>query len=83
MNSMEEILKRVERIFRQELGDESLEITYESSPDSVANWTSITNLFLISAMEREFKITFSIDFIFDAQCVGDYCEYVLKARPSE
>lgn len=78
MEKREYILHEIELIFRKELEDENLTVTYESSADSVEKWDSISNLLLISAIEERFNITFPIEFIFKAENVGDLCDYILE-----
>lgn len=73
----EEVLSKIEEIFKKELGDNSIKVTYESSPNNIEKWDSMNNLILISAIESEFKISFPLDIIFDAKNIGDLCDYIL------
>ena len=38
----------------------------------------MNNLILISAIEKEFNMSFPLDIIFDAKNVGDLCDYILS-----
>ena len=78
MQIREEILRKIEEIFKTELGNDSIEITYESSTNNVDSWDSMNNLILISAIEKEFNMSFPLDIIFDAKNVGDLCDYILS-----
>ena len=78
MQIREEILRKIEEIFKTELGNDSIEITYESSTNNVDSWDSMNNLIIISAIEKEFNISFPLDVIFDAKNVGDLCDYILS-----
>jgi acyl carrier protein len=78
MERRDKILQEITLIFRKELEDENLGISYESSANSIEKWDSITNLMLISAVEEKFKIVFPIEFIFKADKVGDWCDYILE-----
>lgn len=73
----EEILAKIEKIFRRELEDDLLQITRASSVNTVEKWDSMNNLILISAIESEFNVSFPIDIIFSAQNVGDLCDFIL------
>jgi acyl carrier protein len=73
-----EILSEIQSIFRKELDDEGLEITYDSSPDSVEKWDSINNLVLISAIEDHFNLNFSTDAIFSIHTIDDIILYIEK-----
>ena len=76
MDKKQQILQQVEQIFRKELNDESLQITFDSSANTVEQWDSINNLVLISAIEEQFNISFSIEVIFSANNVGDLINYI-------
>lgn len=78
MGTREEILRKIEEIFKTELEDDSMQITYESSTNNVDKWDSMNNLIIISAIEKEFNISFPLDVIFDAKNVGDLCDYILS-----
>lgn len=74
----EKILKEVEKIIRRELGNEALEINFESSTDSVEKWDSINNLIIISSIEEHFSLSFPIEVIFSSKNVGDLCDYIVN-----
>lgn len=78
MDKKELILKQVEQIFRKELNDESLQVTLESSANTIDQWDSINNLVLISAIEERFNISFPIEIIFSANNVGDLINYIAE-----
>ena len=77
---MDDILKEVELIFRQELGDEHLVINYDSSPGSVEKWDSINNLSLINAIEEKYNISFPIEVIFKINSVKDICDFIIENK---
>ena len=77
MDKKETILQEITAIFRKELGDDTLEITYSSSAQTIEKWDSITNLVLLSAIEEKYGIVFPIEFIFTAENVGHLCDYIL------
>ena len=78
MEKREAILKEVADIFRKELEDEHLQISFDSSARTVEKWDSITNLMLITAIEEKFNIVFAVEFIFKADNVGDLCDYIME-----
>ena len=51
-----EILKRVEEIFREELEQENLVLTDETTADDVDGWDSLSHVQLVAAMEEAFGI---------------------------
>lgn len=76
MDKKEQILIQVEQIFRKELSDENIQITFDSSANTIEKWDSINNLILISAIEEQFDISFPIEIIFSANNVGDLINYI-------
>lgn len=78
MDKKTQILKEIEYIFRHELGDSNLQISFTSSPDSIEKWDSINNLVLISAIEEKYNIIFSADSIFDIKNIGDIVDYIYE-----
>jgi len=79
--STENILRRVENICRTVFNDQTLVIENNTSANDIEAWDSITNLFLIDTIEKEFDIKFTLDDIFNARNVGDLCE-VIESRIS-
>ena len=78
MDKREKILNGITVIFRKELKDESLELNYQSSADSVEKWDSISNVMLFTAIEEKFEVIFPVEFIFTAENVGDLCDFILN-----
>ena len=58
-------------IFRQVFGDNSLNITQQTSADDVEDWDSLTHMILITTIEAKFKIRFTQQEILDQSNVGD------------
>lgn len=64
MNRLTEVIGRV-------LGIPSEQITDATSPDSVESWDSYNGLMLISALEQEFKLSFTMDEVVTVKNVAD------------
>lgn len=62
---------RVKKILSAVLGVDESTITDAMSPGSVESWDSFNGLMLVSELEREFNVSFSIDDISGVTCVGD------------
>ena len=56
---MIEILKQVQEIFRDQLDDDSIILTSESTANDVEGWDSLTHIMLVVAIEKHFKIKFT------------------------
>ncbi len=54
-----EILAKLQEIFREELDNDNLVINEQSSAQNVDGWDSLSHIQLISAIEDEFDISFT------------------------
>ena len=70
------ILNSIQEIFRKELEEPELILTYNSSANNIEKWDSINNLILISSIEDFYEISFPIEVIFQADTVEDLCNYI-------
>jgi FkbH-like domain len=68
---MSDILAELQPIFRDVLDDPALQITRQSSAATVANWDSLAHINLVSAIEQEFHIRFSLSELAELKNVGD------------
>ena len=74
----DEILKRVEEIFREELEQEDLVLTDETTADDVDGWDSLSHVQLVAAMEEAFGIEFKSREILSWDNVGDLIDSIEK-----
>ncbi len=65
------MLERLQQIFREVFGDNTLTILPSTSAKDIKMWDSLTHLELIAAIEDEFKIKFSFDQVMKFGNVGD------------
>ena len=68
----DEVHKRLTAVFRDIFDDPSLEITDKTTADDIADWDSITHINLITAVEQEFKVSFSTKDVKSLKNVGDF-----------
>lgn len=73
-----EILKRVEEIFREELEQDDLVLTDETTADDVDGWDSLSHVQLVAAMEEAFSIEFKSREILSWDNVGDLIDSIEK-----
>ncbi|HEV3411065.1 MAG TPA: acyl carrier protein [Puia sp.] len=73
-----EVLSDVSKICREVFNDQQLEINPNTRAKDVAGWDSMTNLFLIDAIEQRFKFKFTLDEIMNAGNVGELCGIVMQ-----
>lgn len=55
----EEILEKITGIFREELENDDIVLSVETSADDVEEWDSLSHIQLIVAIEKAFKIRFT------------------------
>ena len=78
----QQIFEDVVLICKRVFHDEQVNITESTNANDIKNWDSMTNLFLIDSLEKEFGMKFSINEIMDAQNVGDLCKIIeVKKEP--
>ena len=76
----DEVLQRIIDISKVIFNDEQLVLDANSSAKDVKDWDSMTNLFLIDAIEEQFSVKFSLDEIMNARNLGDLCQYILNKK---
>jgi acyl carrier protein len=54
-----EILAKVQEIFRDVLDNDDIVLTLQTTADDVEDWDSLSHIQLIVAIEKEFKIKFT------------------------
>jgi acyl carrier protein len=73
-----EILAEVQDIFREELDNEEIVITPETTANDVDDWDSLTHIQLIVAIEKKFKIKFTSKEILSWKNVAEMIESIAK-----
>lgn len=58
--SREDILKRLEPIFRSVFNDNELEVNMELSFEDIDEWSSILHTIMVSEVEKEFGLSFKL-----------------------
>ena len=73
-----EILSRVQKVFREELELDDLELTDETTADDVEEWDSLSHVQLVVALEKAFAVKFSSREILSWDNVGDLVSCIQK-----
>jgi acyl carrier protein len=60
MTSSDDVLARVQEVFRAELDDEDLVIAPDTSQKTLKAWDSLAHIRLVSGIENEFDIQFNL-----------------------
>ena len=72
----DDILKKVEEIFREELEVDDLVLTDETTADDVEEWDSLSHVQLVVALEKGFGIKFTSREILSWDNVGDLVDCI-------
>lgn len=66
-----EILEKIQEAFVEVLGDESVKIAPETSPENFEAWDSFAHIQIILTLEKSLKIKFLSKEVFEWKNVGD------------
>lgn len=72
----QEIIKRLNEVFRDVFDDENIVVDAETTADDIEDWDSIEHINLISAVEGEFKIRFTMGEVSGMKNVGEMIEII-------
>ena len=71
-------MKRLESVLAKILGIKEADITDETAPENVETWDSFNGLVIVSALEKEFNVTFTMQEITSVKNVKDIKKCLLK-----
>jgi acyl carrier protein len=74
----EEILKTLDQVFRKVLKRDNITLTETTTANDVEGWDSLTNMLLISEIEKTFQLHFSFREIVRLKNVGDLCAAIAR-----
>jgi acyl carrier protein len=74
----EEILKTLDQVFRKVLKRDNITLTETTTANDVDGWDSLTNMLLISEIEKTFQLHFSFREIVRLKNVGDLCAAIAR-----
>ncbi len=76
--SKEDILQRIQDVFRDIFNDDSLNINKETNANDIEDWDSLHHIRLVLSVEKEFKVKFSMDELQTFKNVGDMIDLINK-----
>jgi len=71
-----EILAQLNEIFKQELDNDDITLTYESTGYDIEEWDSLSHIHLVVAAEKHFKIKFTTAEIQNFKKAGEMCDCI-------
>lgn len=76
---MNEIYERLNKVFA-DVFDEDITVTAETTAEDIEDWDSLTHITLISAIEEEFGMKFSMKEVVGMNNVGELAEIVSQRK---
>lgn len=74
----EEILEKLTAIFHEELDNEDIVLSNETTADDIEEWDSLSHIQLIVAVEKAFKVRFTSSEIQSWNNVGEMIACILS-----
>ena len=74
----EEILQQLSLIFEQVLKRSDLKIDYNMSAEDIDEWDSLTNMTIISEIEKKWGVHFKLRDIIRMKNIGDMIDVIIK-----
>ncbi|MBP3857297.1 MAG: acyl carrier protein [Ruminiclostridium sp.] len=75
---MDEIYKRLNTVFRDFFDDDDIEIDEDTTADDIEDWDSLNHITLMSAVEDEFGVKFTMGEVSGMKNVGEMAEIIRK-----
>ena len=76
LTASDDVLARIQEVFRAELDDEDLVIAPDTSQRNLKAWDSLAHIRLISGIENEFDIQFSLAEIEQISSVRQFVQLI-------
>jgi acyl carrier protein len=76
LNSSDDVLARVQEVFRAELDDEDLVIAPDTSQRNLKGWDSLAHIRLVSGIENEFDVQFNLSEIEQINSVRQFVQLI-------
>lgn len=73
-----ELLEILNGIFRKVLKRDNITLTESTTAHDVEGWDSLTNMVLLTEIEKKFRVRFTFREIVKLKNVGDLCQTILN-----
>lgn len=74
----ETVKKRLTAVFRDVFDDDGIELSDSTTADDIEAWDSLEHITLISAVEKEFKMRFTMKEVSGMKNVGEMINIVVE-----
>ena len=76
----EEVFEKLNEIFREVFEDDDIVVTETTSAADIEDWDSLTHITLVSSVEEEFDIKFSMKDVIGMKNVGEMVDIILEDK---
>ena len=73
-----EILEKLQLVFREVFGKESLIISEDMSANDIDEWNSLNHMIIVSEVEKVFSIRFKLKDLNKMRNIGDMIEVIMS-----
>lgn len=77
--SKEELYERINTVFRDVFDDDSITVTEKTTANDIEDWDSLEHINLVSAIEKEFGIKFTMAQVVTMKNVGEMADIISVA----
>ena len=77
MANANDVLKRLNEVFRDVFDDDDIVVTPNTTADDIEDWDSIEHITLIGAVEDEFKMKLKMGEVSGMNNVGDMLKIIM------
>lgn len=74
--NMNDLIQRLNEVFRDVFGDDSISVTPSTTSDDIEDWDSIEHINLIGAVESEFGMRFKMREVSGMKNVGEMIDII-------
>lgn len=74
----ETVKNRLTRVFRGVFDDDGIELTDSTTADDIEEWDSLEHITLISAVEKEFRMRFTMKEVSGMKNVGEMMDIIAE-----
>ena len=77
---MDEIYKKLTKVFREVFDDDSIVLTPETTADDIEDWDSLEQINLLTAMEKAFGLKFKLEDVRGLKNVGELLDLIARLK---
>ena len=74
----QEIYERLNEVFREVFDDDDITVTARTTADDIEDWDSLMHITLISAVENEFGVRFTMGEVSSMKNVGEMVSLIAQ-----